>query len=85
MICGLSNGNIVDPTALNEDWSSPAPVNSAEDCYQLCLSMGDCKSYFTSEYPDGSAWNCAIFRNTLKGMLFILRSKGKDRKVLMSK
>jgi hypothetical protein len=66
MICGLANGNVVDSVALNEDWTEPAPVNSPEDCYQRCLSNPSCKSFFTSQWINSTAWNCDIFRNNLK-------------------
>ncbi|KAF4635482.1 hypothetical protein G7Y89_g2623 [Cudoniella acicularis] len=68
MTCGLANGAVVDPTILNEIYTEePGPVNSPEDCYQKCLAIPSCKSFFTSQWPDGSAWNCDIFRNTLRG------------------
>ncbi|KAE9369321.1 hypothetical protein N431DRAFT_510878 [Stipitochalara longipes BDJ] len=66
MICGLANGNILDPVALNEDDSDMSPVSSPGDCYQRCLANPSCKSYFTSQWINSTAWNCDIFRNTLK-------------------
>jgi len=67
-ICGLANGGIIDSTALNENFNEDGSASSPEECYQYCLSLEDCKSYFTSEQPDESGlYNCLIFRNTLKG------------------
>ena len=66
MICGLANGNVLDPVALNEDESDMSPVNRPEDCYQRCLANPSCKSFFTSQWINSTSWNCDIFRNTLK-------------------
>lgn len=55
MTCGLSNGAIIDPVALNEDGSETSPVSSPGDCYQRCLANPSCKSCFTSQWINATA------------------------------